>query len=91
LSGGPPVDKDERAGRHARREEMRATAVLSIEDLFLTVQPSRKGVPEIGIGNVIRSLVFSVTGKLAIVVLAGGTIAIVPQHPALGTCPCSWA
>ena len=52
------------------------TAVLCVEDLFLTVQPIRKGVPEIGIGNVIGSLVFSVTGKLAIVVLAGGTIAI---------------
>ncbi len=52
------------------------TAVLVIEDLFLTVLPIRKGEPEIGIGNVIGSLVFSVTGKLAIVVLAGGTIAI---------------
>ncbi|HYH89677.1 MAG TPA: hypothetical protein VEX67_10595 [Solirubrobacteraceae bacterium] len=52
------------------------TAVLCIEDLFLTVQPIRKGVPEIGIGNVIGSLVFSVTGKLGIIVLAGGTIAI---------------
>jgi cation:H+ antiporter len=52
------------------------TAVLCIEDLFLTVQPIRKGVPEIGIGNVIGSLVFSVTGKLGIVVLGGGTIAI---------------
>ncbi len=52
------------------------TAVLSIEDLFLTVRPIRKGVPEIGIGNVIGSLVFSVTGKLGIVILAGGSIAI---------------
>jgi cation:H+ antiporter len=52
------------------------TAVLCIEDLFLTVQPIRKGVPEIGIGNVIGSLVFSVTGKLGIVVLGGGSIAI---------------
>jgi len=52
------------------------TAVLVIEDLFLTVQPIRKGVPEIGIGNVIGSLVFSVTGKLGIVVLAGGSIVV---------------
>ena len=52
------------------------TAVLSIEDLFLTVRPIRKGVPEIGIGNVIGSLIFSVTGKLGIVVLAGGSVAI---------------
>ena len=52
------------------------TAVLSIEDLFLTARPIRRGVPEIGIGNVIGSLIFSVTGKLGIVVLAGGSIAI---------------
>ncbi len=52
------------------------TAVLTIEDLFLTVRPIRRGVPEIGIGNVIGSLVFSVTAKLGIVVLVGGTVAI---------------
>ena len=52
------------------------TAVLVIEDLFLTVRPIQKGVPEIGIGNVIGSLVFSVTGKLGIIVLAGGSIVI---------------
>jgi cation:H+ antiporter len=51
------------------------TAVLTIEDLFLTVRPIRLGVPEIGIGNVIGSLIFSVTGKLGIVVLAGGSVA----------------
>lgn len=51
------------------------TAVLTIEDLFLTVRPIRKGVPEIGIGNVMGSLVFSVTAKLGIVVLAGGAVA----------------
>ena len=45
------------------------TAVLTIEDLFLTVRPIRLGVPEIGIGNVIGSLIFLVTGKLGIVVL----------------------
>ena len=52
------------------------TAVLVIEDLFLTVRPIRKGIPEIGIGNVIGSLVFSVTAKLGIVVIAGGSIVI---------------
>ena len=51
------------------------TAVLTIEDLFLTVRPIQKGVPEIGIGNVIGSLVFSVTAKLGIVVLVGGAVA----------------
>jgi cation:H+ antiporter len=52
------------------------TLVLSIEDLFLTARPIKRGVPEIGIGNVIGSLIFSVTGKLGIVVLAGGSVAI---------------
>lgn len=51
-----------------------ATVVLTVEDVFLTVEPARKGAPEIGIGNVIGSVVFSVTGKLGIVVLAGGVL-----------------
>ncbi|HEX2075125.1 MAG TPA: sodium:proton exchanger [Geodermatophilus sp.] len=51
-----------------------ATAVLTIEDIFLTVEPFRKGVPEIGVGNVIGSVVFSVTGKLGITLLAGGIV-----------------
>jgi len=51
-----------------------ATAVLTIEDIFLTVEPIRRGVPEIGVGNVIGSVVFSVTGKLGIIVLAGGIV-----------------
>ena len=61
---------------HGVRRNKIVTAVLSIEDLLLTVQPIRRGVPEIGIGNVIGSLIFSVTGKLGIVVLAGGEVAI---------------
>ena len=52
------------------------TAVLTIEDLFLTVEPIRRGVPEIGVGNVIGSLVFTVTGKLGIIVIAGGSITV---------------
>lgn len=55
------------------------TAVLTIEDVFLTVEPFRKGAPEVGIGNVIGSVVFSVTGKLGIIVLAGGAIAVTPD------------
>ncbi|HVL83446.1 MAG TPA: sodium:proton exchanger [Pseudonocardia sp.] len=51
-----------------------ATVVLTIEDIFLTVEPARKGAPEIGIGNVIGSVVFSLTGKLGIILLAGGII-----------------
>jgi cation:H+ antiporter len=50
------------------------TAVLTLEDLFLTVEPFRKGAPEIGVGNVIGSVVFSVTGKLGITLLAGGIV-----------------
>jgi cation:H+ antiporter len=48
--------------------------VLTLEDLFLTVEPFRRGVPEIGVGNVIGSVVFSVTGKLGITLLAGGIV-----------------
>lgn len=51
-----------------------ATLVLTIEDVFLTVEPARKGVPEIGVGNVIGSVVFSVTGKLGIILLTGGLV-----------------
>ena len=50
------------------------TVVLTLEDLFLTVEPFRKGVPEIGVGNVIGSVVFSLTGKLGITLLAGGIV-----------------
>ena len=50
------------------------TAVLTMEDVFLTVEPFRRGVPEIGVGNVIGSVVFSVTGKLGITLLAGGIV-----------------
>lgn len=53
-----------------------ATLVLTIEDIFLTVEPTRRGAPEIGVGNVIGSVVFGVTGKLGIILLAGGSIAV---------------
>lgn len=51
-----------------------ATAVLTIEDIFLTVEPARKGAPEIGVANVIGSAVFSVTGKLGFILLAGSLV-----------------
>ena len=66
------------------------TAVLSIEDLFLTVRPIRKGVPEIGIGNVIGSLVFSVTGKLGSSSSPEARSRSAPT-PCTGTSPCSSA
>jgi cation:H+ antiporter len=53
-----------------------ATLVLTIEDVFLTVEPTRRGAPEIGVGNVIGSVVFGVTAKLGIILLAGGSIAV---------------
>ncbi len=51
-----------------------ATAVLTIEDVLLTVEPVRRGAAEVGIGNVIGSVVFSVTGKLGIIALAGSIV-----------------
>ncbi|TCK24739.1 sodium:calcium antiporter [Pseudonocardia endophytica] len=53
-----------------------ATLALSLEDIFLTVEPARRGAPEIGVANVIGSVVFSVTGKLGIILLVGGAIAV---------------
>jgi cation:H+ antiporter len=51
-----------------------ATLVLSVEDIVLTVEPTRRGAPEIGVANVLGSVVFGVTGKLGIILLAGGAI-----------------
>jgi cation:H+ antiporter len=53
-----------------------ATVVLSLEDIFLTVEPARKGAAELGVGNVIGSVVFGVTGKLGIILLVGGSIKV---------------
>lgn len=53
-----------------------ATLALTLEDIFLTVEPARRGVPEIGVANVIGSVVFSLTGKLGIVLLVGGAITV---------------
>jgi cation:H+ antiporter len=53
-----------------------ATLVLTLEDIVLTVTPTRRGAPEIGVGNVLGSVVFGVTGKLGIILLAGGSIVV---------------
>ena len=53
-----------------------ATLALSLEDIFLTVEPSRRGAPEIAVANVVGSVVFSVTGKLGIILLVGGAIIV---------------
>ena len=56
-----------------------ATLVLSLEDIFLTVEPARRGAPAIGVGDVIGSVVFSVTAKLGVIALAGGSLLITPD------------
>lgn len=56
-----------------------ATLVLSVEDIFLTAEPARRGAPAIGVGNVIGSVVFSVTAKVGIIALAGGALLITPD------------
>ncbi len=56
-----------------------ATVVLSLEDIFLTVRPSRRGAPAIGVGNIIGSVVFSVTAKVGIIALVGGALLITPE------------
>lgn len=50
------------------------TVVLTIEDILLTVEPIRKGTPDVGVGNVIGSVIFSVTAKLGIIGLAGSIV-----------------
>ena len=45
------------------------TAVLTFEDLLLTLEPVRRGLPEIGVGNVIGSVLFSVTGNVGAIML----------------------
>jgi cation:H+ antiporter len=56
-----------------------ATLVLSLEDIFLTAEPARRGAPAIGVGNIVGSVVFSVTAKVGIVALAGGALLITPD------------
>jgi cation:H+ antiporter len=53
-----------------------ATLLLSLEDIFITVEPQRRGAPEIAAANIIGSVVFSVTAKLGIVLLVGGAIIV---------------
>jgi cation:H+ antiporter len=53
-----------------------ATLALSLEDIFLTVEPQRRGAPEIAVANIIGSVVFSVTGKLGVILLIGGAITV---------------
>ncbi|MEM4780339.1 MAG: sodium:proton exchanger [Halalkalicoccus sp.] len=45
------------------------TLLLTFENVLLTLEPVRQGFPEIGIGHVIGSVVFSVTGNIGFVLL----------------------
>jgi cation:H+ antiporter len=47
------------------------TLILTFEDVMLTLEPVRRGYPEIGIGNVIGSVVFSMTANVGIILLLG--------------------
>jgi len=47
------------------------TLILTFEDILLTIEPVRRGVPEIGVGNVIGSVLFSVTGNVGVIMLLG--------------------
>jgi cation:H+ antiporter len=54
------------------------TAILTFEDVLLTLEPVRRGVPEIGVGNVIGSVLFSVTGNVGVLTLVAN-VAIAPS------------
>lgn len=43
------------------------TLVLTFENLLLTIEPVRRGVPEIAIGHVIGSVLFSVTANVGVI------------------------
>ncbi|MFC4448640.1 sodium:calcium antiporter [Halorussus aquaticus] len=45
------------------------TAILTFEDVLLTLEPVRRGVPEIGVGNVLGSVLFSLTGNVGVIML----------------------
>lgn len=47
------------------------TVILTFEDVLLTLEPVRRGVPEIGVGNVIGSVLFSVTANIGVIMLVG--------------------
>jgi cation:H+ antiporter len=54
------------------------TAILTFEDVLLTLEPVRRGVPEIGVGNVIGSVLFSVTGNVGVLTLVAD-VAVAPS------------
>jgi cation:H+ antiporter len=55
------------------------TLILTFEDIMLTIEPVRRGLPEIGVGNVIGSVLFSVTGNVGVVTFLGASVTIAPS------------
>lgn len=45
--------------------------VASLEELFLTVEPVRRGRPHLGVGNVVGSTLFFVTANVGVIALVG--------------------
>nr|WP_206537091.1 hypothetical protein [Halalkalicoccus jeotgali] len=45
---------------------------------MLTIEPVRRGLPEIGVGNVIGSVLFSMTGNIGVLTLVS-TVTIAPS------------
>ena len=43
------------------------TLILTFEDIMLTIEPVRRGLPEIGVGNVVGSVLFSMTGNIGVI------------------------
>ena len=63
------------------------TLLLTFENVLLTLEPVRRGFPEIGIGHVVGSVVFSVTGNIGFILLLAdlniGTNVLYFHFPAL--------
>lgn len=47
------------------------TLFLTFENVMLTLEPIRRGIPEIGTGHVIGSVIFSVTANVGIITFVG--------------------
>ncbi len=50
------------------------TLVLTFENLLLTIEPVRRGIPEIGIGHVVGSVMFSVTANVGVISLVADVV-----------------
>ncbi|ELZ04117.1 sodium:calcium antiporter [Natrialba aegyptia] len=50
------------------------TLVLTFENLLLTIEPVRRGIPEIGIGHIVGSVIFSVTANVGVIMFVGDVV-----------------